>query len=801
MGNSSKGSQKPYYVDYRMTVHYGIAHGPVDALMGIYVKERDAWPGMTVYNEAEENQQQNIPNVDSFKDMIASLTGGQIVPNSTLSVATGPTAIRINRPDLFGGNEKEGGAVGEAYWLPGREDQVMPAHIASRYGLTPSTMVGYRGLASVFFSAGGARGGFLWSQNNPYLNPAWFTVFRASRGLDTSKQTIQVENYPADTNAINIIYEALTNDDWGMGAPETIMKMPSFMAAQATIFDERFGLSLVWTNQTTIEAFITEILDHIQATLFVDPADGLLTIKLIRDDYDVETLPRFGPHNADLNSRSRKLWGETINEINISFTNPKNEKSETLTFQDPANIAMQGGEIISETRDYYGIRNPLLATAVGARDIRSACQPLFSAEMETDRSGWKMTPGQCLILDWPEDGLTGMVMRIMNVDYGRPGEPAIKVSLLEDIFSLQTAEWSTPPVTEWTDPRSEPSVADAAEIVTIPYALIARSGILAAVEGTLDEQYPRVIPAILASSDDYDTYSIAVHGPRVLPNGETEQTQVTSFYPTSRGELTQAMPKQAQTLFTQAQLGELLSLTGPEVSSFAMIGTGGDAEMELVMFDSYNPNTGVWTIARGVLDTVPRAWPLGTPVWYLENYGVDTNERLAGTTISYRILPRTSVGELPLALSPVYSKLLTARPYLPMRPAAVTIGGVGIDGPSELRRTTKADILVTWAHRNRLMEDTVIRRWNEGSVTPEAGQTTRIEVLNELGEILATYPGLTGTSFTVPYAASGGWRRPRIRVRSERDGFLSLQGVEMTVLYDLFGYGNNYGMDYGQNDG
>ena len=801
MGGGGKGGKKgggePYYVEYRMTAHLGICHGPVDALLGIYVKERDAWPGTTVYDEDEEAEEQETNlNISSFKDLISLLTNGGIQPTKTTSVATEPGPLAVSRRDLFGGNEKEGGVEGEAYWLPGREDQVIPEHIAGRYGLTTATMVGYRGLASVFFSKGGDKGGFLWGANNPYMNTIWFTVFRASVGLNPLKQTIQIGDLPPDTNAANIIYESLTNDDWGMGAPDTILDMNSFVAAQSLFFDEKFGLSLAWVQQTTVEAFITEILDHVQATLFVNPMTGLLTIKPIRGDYVVADLPRFGPHNCDLSSRSRKAWGETINEVNISWTNPVNEESETITFQDLANIVMQNGEVVSDTRDYYGIRNKELASMVGARDIRSASQPLFATEMETDRTGWNLTPGACLVLDWPEDGLSDMVMRITNVDYGRPGSMSVKVSLMEDIFSLSTATWTSPPVTEWIDPTTEPQPADYMEIVTAPYAILTRAGL--AVD---DDLYPRVVPAILASSDEYDTTGFQVVGNRVLPNGSTEvNTPLTSFAPTSRGELAVAMPQQATTTMTQAQLGSVMGRE-PEIASFALLGAGGDADMELVMFDSFNATTGVWTIARGILDTVPKAWPVGTPIWYLDNYAADTSERHANTTVSYKLQTRSSGGELPLALAPTVSKLLSARPYLPSRPANVQIGGVGVGGGRKIYTARPTTVPVTWANRNRLTEDTVVRRWTEGNVTPEEGQTTRIEVTNEAGLALATYNDLTGTSFNVPWADFEGWRYPRIRVSSVRDGFASLQAVEIEIEMRLFGYGNNYGFDYGENNG
>src|SRR5690606_12901100 len=91
----------------------------------------------------------------------------------------------------------------------------------------------------------------------------------------------------------------------------------------------------------------------------------------------------------------RKLWGETTNEIVVTWTNPASEDEETITYQSLGNIAMQG-EVVSEGRNYYGIRNVELANTVAARDIVSASYPLAMATVEVDRRQWDILPGDCV---------------------------------------------------------------------------------------------------------------------------------------------------------------------------------------------------------------------------------------------------------------------------------------------------------------------------------------------------------------------------------------------------------------------
>ena len=90
----------------------------------------------------------------------------------------------------------------------------------------------------------------------------------------------------------------------------------------------------------------------------------------------------------------------------------------------------------------------------------------------------------------------------------------------------------------------------------------------------------------------------------------------------------------------------------------------------------------------------------------------------------------------------------------------------------------------------------------DGNVTPEAGQTTTIKCYKKgTNTLIAQYTGISGTSYSIPYYDLLGHREVDIMPVAVRDGFESLQGLRHEVLFNFFGYGNNYGNDYGENDG
>jgi hypothetical protein len=582
-----------------------------------------------------------------------------------------------------------------------------------------------------------------------------------------------------NANPAHIIYECLTNVDWGMGSPASAIDYDAFDLASQTLYAEQFGLSLLWTRQSTIQDFIQEILDHIQAVIYVDPSTGLLTLSLIRSDYVEDDLPVIDPDNADLTSFSRKLWGDIVNEIVVTWTNPENEQEETITVQDDASIAIQGG-IVSDSRNYYGVRNATLAQQLAWRDLRSAGQPLAAIEAEVDRSQWALRPASVVKVTWPEYGLSELVMRVQSIDYGKPGNPTIKLSLIEDVYGLDVGSYDDPPSTSWTDPTADPEEMGQVEIITLPYFFASNTTVAAFVESP---EYPEVLAGILATTDNEDAFDYDLWDEVTLANGSTEWQSITTNNIIGHAELVADLDAEATT--ANVSFDNLIGRTSPTVAGFVIIGNDGEEGNEIAMIDS--DAGGDYDLIRGVLDTVPRSWPAGTPVWFVDSTTVyeDSLVRSSGETVDYKLLMRTSQGVLDLASASLESATLTDRPWMPNRPADVTAYGEAWSSQTSIidaRLRPDPWITVEWANRNRLDEDSQILSWTDATQTPEDGQTTTIEVRSFDGTLITTHDGLTGTSFDVPNDSFGGEPIVRLRVMAERsdaDGdFVSLQYFE-----------------------
>lgn len=575
-----------------------------------------------------------------------------------------------------------------------------------------------------------------------------------------------------NANAIHMIYECLTNTDWGMAAPEYLIDRANFELAAQKIYNEQFMLSIFWTQQDTVEKYVSEILDHILATFFVNPRTGLLSVLLLRDDYDFASLPEINPANARMKSFKRKLYGETTNEINVSWTNPATEKSETITYQDLANIEIQGAPV-SDSRNYYGIRSAVLASQVAARDSASASAPLAAFDVELDRTMWDLLPGQVVRVNWPRYRLNNTVCRVMKIAYGKAGTPKITVSLMEDIFSISKPAIVTPPSSAWAGVAEDPAAMQFAQVFTLPYFLAVK-------ETSTDHDYPAVLAGVLAYQPGGATTSYDLYTQRLQANGALDWQSVGAK--TIVGRSTMLTPLFAETTTQIYGLPLTGEARGPQVNGLVVIGDGTDAATEIALLAAYNSDTNTWTVNRGVLDTVPRAWPIDTPVWFVPQTSTigDTLEvRSVGESPQYKLVSRTSRGVLPLENAPVVTGAMTARPHAPLRPANFKVNGIGF---GNVDATGAASLELTWSTRNRLTEDTLVVGWDTAAVSPEYLQMTVVTIFRENGQPMITWRGLyTENSLSVPIAYVQEEQNVFVRVTSERSGIASIQGHGLWV--------------------
>lgn len=437
MGGSSKKQTVGY--KYFFGLHMGIGRGPVDALHEIRVADKQAWYGR----------------------------------------ATGNTTIQINKPDLFGGEKKEGGVKGPLELMMGGPDQEASSGIKAMLG---NVLPGFRGAFTAFYNG-------LVSVNNPYPKAWKFRLNRVLKGWDgpvwnPSKAQIPLDptiappaiNEPCAMNPAHIIYECLTNRVWGRGLSASKIDLDSFLAAADTLYAERFGLCLKWTRKDSIENFIQGVIDHIGATLYVSRTTKLYTIKLIRGGYNLNDLPLFDTESGilSISDASVASIGSTVNAVQVKYHDWENDEERTVSVKNAAAIVSAGGIVNQVTRDFPGIPVVSLALRVAQRELRAVSTALRKFTITMDRRGEDFAPGDVFAIQDPKRGIPKMAVRVGRVEDGTLLDGKITLTVVQDVFTLPATTMAADVPSSWVPPNTTPCI-DQQHVFEAPYFLMVRT--------------------------------------------------------------------------------------------------------------------------------------------------------------------------------------------------------------------------------------------------------------------------------------------------------------------------------------
>lgn len=712
---------------YYVGMHMIICHGPVDAITRFRFGDRVAWG----------------PLSEDY---------AEITTDSTLT---------LNKPMLFGGDYKEGGVAGHIDVCMGAPTQPRNNYLRKHTVNKGKPLPAYRGLLGLVFR-GLYGGGFYWAAMNPYIKPVAPTVRRILKGWNNDACW-----YPAkaqigvDMNPIHIIVQCMTDPEWGMGYPTTVLGS-SFVTAADKCYTEGFGLSLMWTQQTSINEFVKMILSHIDGTIYLDKTTGKFELTLFRADYDVNTLPVLGPSNVvSVDEFQRSAWGETVNQITVEWTDPRTEDTSAITVQDLANIRVQGG-VVANTVRYQGIRSAELAYRVADRDLRKVCVPLAAVKLTALRM-FDFKHGGLFRLTWPEHDLVDVVFRILSVDYGTLDSPTMRIDAVEDVFAMPTNSYGSPEDGLWVPGDTPPADLTTMKYVEATYYEVKRwfgPGDFSTLTGT--EAYPvilasrpaeqnqvfRVYHSALPQSNPSHVYEQilrhGLHTPSLDANGAVTELQTTFSFDT-----------------------DLDLIYEGDVDVYA------HWDNEIVHITNINTTTKIATIRRGILDTIPQAHADNSRVWLFNgtNGGFGMALDVERGESGYMKLTGVSLGGETKVADAIETGLTYSARWSRPWPAAK----VQIDGQYFPAVATNRRFVTTWVGRNRVTQDTGFTPWTDGHIAPEAGTTYTLKIYNnDNNTLLSDNTGLTvsgtGGTFTAPALAA---TRVRVELSAIRSGVAS----------------------------
>ena len=680
------------------------------------------------------------------------------------------TSISINKPDLFGGDKKEGGIVADCDLMFGGSTQPKNAYLISMLG---SIIPAYRGVLSVV-----VKRGYL-AAMSPYIK-AWAFLVERIPGKNWYPAKANINNGSA--NGAHIIYDCFTDQNWGMGYTESAIDLPSFIAAADTLYAEGLGMSFFLTKTDSIENFITEVCRHIAAVIYTKPTDGKFVLNLLRDDYDVNTLKQFDESNIiSLEQYEKPAPAEMVNEVVATFRPRGTGKDDSVTLQDLASIQSQQG-IISTTLQFPGIDTHDSAARAAARELRIKSTPLTRVKFTCNRTGWDVQIGKCIRFSWAAHRVSNLVVRVTGINFGNLDASEITISGIEDVFGLPFATYLQPQSSDWVDPIQPPSQLLRRYVREASYWDIARTA----------------TESDLASLDSTSSFLLAAAGQpaQASSNFELWDRPNTGSYvhrdesPYSTVATTATGANKTQTTIAIGSISGSLSTIGA--------GTYGIWDNELVRFDSYNSGTGILTIGRGVIDTVATTHATNSVIAFIEeNQAIDETEYASGQVMNAKLLMRTPSDLFPIASAIADNVTFVGRFARPYPPGNFLVNGAR--PPLDALDVYGAGWTINWAHRNRLQQLASLISQETGSIGPEAGTTYSLRITNaDTNTVLQTVTGLAGgasINYGTVYEPTYPIQNVKLEVWSVRDGLASY--TMQSQIINRHGLGFQLGLELG----
>lgn len=506
-----------------------------------------------------------------------------------------------------------------------------------------------------------------------------------------------------ELNPAHIIRECLTDKRWGYGYSDSEINDTVFQSAADALYNESFGLSYFWNDNSELDTVIDKVLDHIDGNLFVDPATLTWKLTLNRNDYDAATLPelRLSHEVVSVSNYKKPQFMELVNQVRVNYYDLLSEGNAHIIANNPA-LFLQQGKLISKEIDYPMCSDATLAARLAQRDLEIYSNPLSSCEIEVVYSAAKdLQRGSVFKLTAAPYDYNQTVMRVVEINRGNGEGKTIRLEVAEDRFTLPEAQVGT------SQPGSSTPVAPTALtnrlVIEEPYAMMIRRSSQLEVNELLSKSPDVGFLSVAAARNQ-----AALYADIYVDDGAGYANQARlDFCPfgTLQGAISYL-----DSSFTLENLSDIDSIDDEVLFQI---------DNEIMALGSLNKTTGAVTgVRRGVFDTVPATHAAGAKAFFIDSY-LDGSDKqyVEGESLNVKLLTVTTAGTLTVSSAPADSLTFQGRALRPYPP-----GQFKIAGSYYPTSTISNTFNVTWAHRDRSAQADQIVDTTQAALTLPANQ-------------------------------------------------------------------------------
>lgn len=528
-----------------------------------------------------------------------------------------------------------------------------------------------------------------------------------------------------DLNPIHKIREILT-DDTAMNKPESDVNDANFKKAANVLHQEKLGISWSVTEKSCLEA-INELCGHIEAGVRMNRQTGLYEMVLFRDDWfaenEVHTLPVNKIKSMQLDGATSA--DELINKLNVSYYNQSAIKNSSFSIAENAAIRNLNGHENSDDVKFPYFMHQRNAAIVSQWKLKQVSTPVWQGTFTTGfYQARKWNRYDLLKLEWPRRWSGTILVRIMKINLGTGTDVSIDfVEVVPYSSNLSSSIVIDTPV----DTTPKPPLPALFKAFELSYLEAVQLNGQKAVDEALAYNPDAGYAAVIAQRPQSNSLNALMY---TDIGNDFERAGAIVYCETA--ELDQSLSKMDHA-FIVKKAGDI---------DMVSAGTQITVNNEIMVYQSYDEETGLLTVKRGALDTVPQNHLAGSVLYFADDFiTVDPTEYVTGEIINVKALTTTPSGILGLDDTEAQQVEIQARAIRPYPPANVKINNVF--EPAD----PAWPLQLTWCSRNRLQQTGgAILGWFEGSVTAENGCSYLIEISGE-NVLIKTY-SVNELSFT-----------------------------------------------------
>jgi hypothetical protein len=695
-------SSKKVTVGYKyfMGVQLGICHGPDVTLKQVWFDDDVAWEG---------------------------------------AIKNG--SFEINKPELFGGEEKNGGVAGTVSFYNGDLAQSANAYLQRVVGIDIVSPL--RSLCHAVL-----EGFYIGNSETPAKISFVCSRFPKSPAGNTGLEIVGDDANPAYT-----IYEFLTDQRFGASISKSLVDVATFESVAQSLFDEGYGVSGVVDSSKTASAIVDDLLKIINGNLVTDAATGKLKLKIVREDYEISTLAVVDASNIkSLSNFNRGSLDTAVNEVKIKYLSIADGFTERTATAQNLGLRIHKGDSDGVSYDTPSVSTAALAAKIAQREMRPLSVPLATCVVECNRSMFDAEMCDVVLLSWPPLKVENMVMRVMGVDLGSLEDSTIKLSLTQDVFGVTNTVYSDGSDKIWVKPTFDPVSPPAVGIVEAPAifnstAGLTRSLLVLAEQPSAGQQYKLIT--------------------RQQGEGWAEQGDA-AFTPVF--ELVESMPTGVWTATDGPIIrGNIDDLDSYSVSENRQALGIMYIDGEWLSYESVTQLTSTTcqlnNIRRGLFGTTPIAHPPSQKIWAVsEGHGITNGQFSAGSTVYIKTLVQTQTRRQTIDEAQEISYTIEGSNDQPFPPGHLRVNGSAggqINGAAT----------VTWRTRNGVGQEVIF--YND-DISQASASTYEITVLHS-GQQVWQQSNVVGESweFTGERGVNAGllFDQLTFRIRATQLGF------------------------------